>query len=93
MTNPISDHLAINLDRALKANPNLMHHPDLAYAVANAGGNIEDNALEIYGVYMKHLAMTTTLEALSRLNSEHDTHEMMSKDPQSAKYLLGDHGG
>ena len=89
MTDQISDHLAINLDRALKANPNLMHHPDLAYAVANAGGNIEENALEIYGVHLKRMALESAMSVLSKLNAQHAQHESMANDPEASKYMFG----
>lgn len=93
MTDPISDHLAINLDRALKANPNLMHHPDLAYAVANAGGNIEENALELYGIHLKKMALESAMDTLKQLNAHHYQNEAMAQNPESAKYMFGTGNG
>lgn len=48
----IDDHLAINLDKVLTAAPTLRAFPDLAVAVAHAGGDVERNAQAVGGLHL-----------------------------------------
>ena len=48
----IDDHMAINMDKILRAAPTLRSMPDLVVAIAKAGGDVEDNAQAVAGLHM-----------------------------------------
>jgi hypothetical protein len=48
----VHDDLAIKLDKVLKAAPTLAHAPDLAVAVAQMPGKIEDNAQAVGALHL-----------------------------------------
>ena len=68
----MDDHLAINLDRVLTAAPTLRAMPDLAVAVANAGGDIERNAQAVGGL---HLMQVMTQAIHQHVNDHADKYQ------------------
>jgi len=51
-TGVVHDHLAINIDKVLNAAPTLKNFPDLVLAVAQGGGDIEDNAQAVGALHL-----------------------------------------
>jgi len=51
-TGVVHDHLAINIDKVLNAAPTLKNFPDLVLAVAQGGGDIEENAQALGALHL-----------------------------------------
>ena len=53
-------NLANQIDRVLNAAPLLKNYPDLVYHIANAGGNVEENAQGVAGLHLLyHMSLAT----------------------------------
>jgi hypothetical protein len=58
----LGDMLSINLEKVLNAAPTLKHSPDLALAIANAGGDVENNAQAVGALQLIHHIAATVHE-------------------------------
>ena len=69
----IDDHMAINIDKVLRAAPTLRVMPDLVVAIANAGGDVERNAQAVGGMHMAQVISQAVHSHIQDNREHYDT--------------------